>query len=124
MGIGRHYIAWRYITSKLYIVHHGYGIEVIVKYCDNSLHPKPSKIQPVKNVSNNDVDICEYFFFINYMPMGIGRHYIIRRYYYQIIHIGMHNGYVVVVIVKYCANTWNIELDRAGQKCAKQRYFD
>ena len=36
MGIGRHYITWRYITTKLYIVHYGYVIAVIVKYCDNT----------------------------------------------------------------------------------------
>ena len=34
MGIGRHYINRRDITTKLYIVHYGYVIEVIVKYWD------------------------------------------------------------------------------------------
>ena len=36
MGIGRHYIIMRDITTKLYIMHYGYVIEVIVKYCDNT----------------------------------------------------------------------------------------
>ena len=36
LGIGRHYIIWRDITTKLYIVHYGNGIEEIVKYCDNT----------------------------------------------------------------------------------------
>ena len=36
MGIGRYYIIRRDITAKLYIVHYGYVIEVIVKYCDNT----------------------------------------------------------------------------------------
>ena len=34
MGIGRHYIVRRDITTKLYIVHFGYAIELIVKYCE------------------------------------------------------------------------------------------
>ena len=54
------------------------------------------------------------------MPMGIGRHYIIRRDITTKLYI-VHYGYVVAVIVEYCANTWKTELDRAGQKCAKQR---
>ena len=36
MGIGRHDIIRRDITTKLYIVHYGYVIEVIVQYCDNT----------------------------------------------------------------------------------------
>ena len=40
MGIGRHYIIRRAITTKLYIVHYGYVIEVIVKYCDNTCTSK------------------------------------------------------------------------------------
>ena len=36
MGIGRHYIIRRDITTKLYMVHYGYVIEVIAKYCDNT----------------------------------------------------------------------------------------
>ena len=36
MGIGQHYIIRRDITTKLYIMHYGYVIEVIVKYCDNN----------------------------------------------------------------------------------------
>ena len=36
MGIGRHYIIRRDITTKLYVLHYGYFMEVIVKYCDNT----------------------------------------------------------------------------------------
>ena len=36
MGIGRHYLISRDITTKLYIVHYGYVVEVIVKYCANT----------------------------------------------------------------------------------------
>ena len=36
MDIGRNYIIRRYITTKLYILHYGYVIEVIVNYCDNT----------------------------------------------------------------------------------------
>ena len=42
--------------------------------------------------------------FINYMPMDIGRNYIIRRYITTKLYI-VHYGYVIEVIVKYCANT-------------------
>ena len=34
MGISRHYIIRTDITTKLYIMHCGYVIEVNVKYCD------------------------------------------------------------------------------------------
>ena len=47
---------------------------------------------------------------MNYMPMGIGRHYIIRRDITTKLYI-VHYGYVVEVI-------------GAGQKCVKQRYID
>ena len=40
MGIGRHYIIRRDITTKLYIMHYGYVIEMIVKYCDNTCTSK------------------------------------------------------------------------------------
>ena len=79
MGIGRHYIIRRDITTKLYIVHCGYVIEVIVKFCDNWVGYSRSKMR--------QTTMHIYFF-------------------------------------KYCANTWKIELDRAGQKCVKQRYID
>ena len=36
MGIGRHYIIRRDITTKLCIVHYGYIVEVNVKYCTNT----------------------------------------------------------------------------------------
>ena len=43
MGIGRYYIIRRDITTKLYIMHYGYVIEVIVKYCENTyVHPQLS----------------------------------------------------------------------------------
>ena len=59
---------------------------------------------------------------MNYMSMGIGRHYIIRRDITTKLYI-MHYGYVIEVIVKYCDNTCTskTELDTAGQKCVKQR---
>ena len=79
-GIVRHYIIRRDITTKLYIMHYGYVIEVIVKYGDNTCTSKTELDTAGKNASNNDAYICKYFLFMNYMPMGIGRHYIIRRY--------------------------------------------
>ena len=60
---------------------------------------------------------------MNYMSMGIGRRYIIRRYITTKLYI-MHYGYVIELIVKYCDNTSKTALDRAGQKCVKQRYID
>ena len=36
MGMGRHYIIRRDITTNLYIMYYGYVVEVIVKYCDNT----------------------------------------------------------------------------------------
>ena len=51
------------------------------------------------------------------------RHYIIRRDINTKLYI-VHYGYVVEVIVKNCDNTSKTELDRAGQKCVKQRYID
>ena len=63
MGIGRHYIIRRYITTKLYIVLYGYVIEVIVKYCDNTCTSKTElDTQPVKNASNNDAYIYANIF--------------------------------------------------------------
>ena len=43
-------------------------------------------------------------FFMNYMPMGIGRYYIIRKDITTKLYI-VHYGYIVEVNVKYCANT-------------------
>ena len=40
MGIGRHYIIRRDITTKLYIMSYGYVIEVIVEYCDTTCTSK------------------------------------------------------------------------------------
>ena len=60
---------------------------------------------------------------MNYMSKGIGRHYIIRSNITTKLYI-VHYGYIVEVHVKYCANTWQTELDRAGQKCVKLRYID
>ena len=57
---------------------------------------------------------------MNYMSMGIGQHYRIRRY----ITTKLHNGYFIEVIAKYCDNTSKPELDTAGQKCVKHRYID
>ena len=53
---------------------------------------------------------------MNYMSMGIGRHYIIRRDITAKLYI-MYYGYVIEVIVKYCDNTCTskTELDTAGQ---------
>ena len=63
-----------------------------------------------------------YVFYMNYMSMGIGRHYIIRRDITTKLYI-MRYGYVIEVIVEYCDTTCtsNTELDTAGQKCVKQR---
>ena len=46
MGIGPHYIIRRDITTKLYIMHYGYVIEVIVKYCVNTLYRVGQDAQP------------------------------------------------------------------------------
>ena len=100
MGIGRHYIIRIYITTKLYIVNYGYVIEVIVKYCDN-ISKTDLDTAGKKSVKQRCMRI---FFVMNYMPMGIGRHYIIRRDITTKLYI-VHYGYVVEVIVKYCANT-------------------
>ena len=58
-------------------MHNGYVIEVIVKYCDNT-----SKTELDTAGQKYVKQRCIYmriFFLMNYMPMGIGRHYIIRR---------------------------------------------
>ena len=65
MGVGRHYIIRRDITTKLYIVHYGYVIEGIVKYCDNTCTctSKTEFDTAGQNASNNDAYICEYFLY-------------------------------------------------------------
>ena len=76
-------------------MHYGYVIEVIVKYCDN--------ISKTEIYPSNDAYIYANIFFMNYMPMGIGRHYMIRRDIttkLYIVHYGSVEG-----IVKYGANT-------------------
>ena len=58
MGIGRHYIIRRDITTKLYIMHYGYVIEVIVKYCDNTPkffnHDAMTSIANVQNLGSSN----------------------------------------------------------------------
>ena len=79
MGISWHYIIRRYIATKLYIVHYGYVIEVIVKYCDNTCTSKTELDTASKKCVKQRCIYMRIYFFINYMPMGIGRHYIIWR---------------------------------------------
>ena len=50
------------------------------------------------------IHVYANFFFMKYMPMGIGRHCIMRRYITTKLYI-VHYGYIVEVNVKYCANT-------------------
>ena len=94
MGIGRHYIIRCDITTKLYIVQYGYVIEVIVKYCDNTCTSKTElDTAGQKCVKQRCMQI---FFLMNYMPMGISRHYIIRRDITTKLYI-LHYGYIVQV---------------------------
>ena len=93
------------------------GLRPRHKCCSVSLPPPPISTlsTTIQYATNNDAYICKYMFFkMNYMSMGIGRHYIIKYDITTKLHI-VHYGYVVEVIVKYGANTWQIELDRAGQ---------
>ena len=79
MGIGRHYIIRIDIATKLYILHYGYVIEVIVKYCANACTSKTELDTAGQKCVKQRCIYMRIFFFMNYMPMGIGRHYIIRR---------------------------------------------
>ena len=75
--------------------------EVIVKYCDNT---SKTELDTAGQKCVKQRCIYANIFFMNYMPVGIGRHYIIRRDSTIKLYI-VHYGYVVEVIVKYCANT-------------------
>ena len=106
MGIGRHYIIRRYITTKLYIMHYGYVIEVIVKYCDNTCTSKTELDTAGQKFVKQRCIYMRIFFFMNYMTMCIGRHYIIRRDITTKLYIQCSAyGYIFEVNVKYCANT-------------------
>ena len=72
-------------------------MEVIVKYCDNTYQTELDTAGQ-KCVKQRCIYICEYFCFMNYMPMGIGQHYISRRYITTKLYI-VHYGYVVVLIL-------------------------
>ena len=79
-------------------MHYGYVIELFVEYCDNTCTSK-TELDTVgqKCVKQRCIYmVCKYIFFMNYMPMGIGRHYIIRRDITTKLYI-VHYGYIVEV---------------------------
>ena len=90
MSIGRHYIIRRDITTKLYIVHYGYVIEVIDKYCDNTSKTELDTAGK-KCFKQRCIYMQIYCFFINCMPMGMYRLALHNweSYYYEIVHTAL-----------------------------------
>ena len=85
-------------------MHYGYVIEMIVKYCDYTYISKTELDTAGQKCVKQRCIYMQIFLCVNCMPMGIGRHYIIRRDITTKLYIVLY-GYIVEVNVKYCANT-------------------